>query len=342
MKYRKLILACLFIFIFLASSGAQLAQGAEKKIVLKMSCAFPWIPEAPMPYGINFLEKRIKQLTDDKVDVISYYGTAGDEKALAEDIKIGTLDIASVGNAVVSGFIKEVGLLNLPSLFKGNTVEEAFLNGSKVIDGPFGDWLAEKGLKNGFRIGGWWRTSSFEIFGNVPIRKIGDFKGLKIRTLPSPEQIKIFKAWGALPVSMAFSEVYSALKAKVIDAVVTVDQAAYSRQIHEIIKYETKTNQLPCYVTLLISGKKWGSYPEYLKRAILQATREVKPLNIQNDKEYMHKIEQIFIKQGIEISNLPPEEIKALREIAMKEVWGDVVTTQEEKEWFQWLQKVQE
>jgi TRAP-type C4-dicarboxylate transport system substrate-binding protein len=289
-----------------------------------------------------WLEKRIEQLTEGKVDVICYHATVGDEKAMTEDIKIGTLDMLPVGNAVFSGFVKEAGLFNVPSVFKGNTQNGAYANAFKALDGQIGDWIAEKALEKGFRIEGWWRMGSFEIFSNVPIRKIGDLKGLKIRTLPSPEQVKVFKAWGALPVSMAFSEVYSALQAKVIDAVVTVANAAYSRHIHEIIKYQTKTNQLLAVCPFLVSEKNWGNYPEYLKRAIHQAAHEVKLLQRQRDIEHTGEIDEIFIKHGIKIIELPPEEIKRFREIAEKEVWPGVVTSQEEKEWFQKLQKVQE
>jgi TRAP-type C4-dicarboxylate transport system substrate-binding protein len=51
----------------------------------------------------------------------------------------------------------------------------------------------------------------------VPIRGIADFKGVKVR---SPEGLaaEVFKRVGAAPVSLPFSEVYTALEKKVIDA----------------------------------------------------------------------------------------------------------------------------
>ena len=51
----------------------------------------------------------------------------------------------------------------------------------------------------------------------VPIRGIADFKGVKVR---SPEGLaaEVFKRFGAAPVSLPFSEVYTALEKKVIDA----------------------------------------------------------------------------------------------------------------------------
>ncbi|MFB0952589.1 MAG: TRAP transporter substrate-binding protein [Rhodospirillales bacterium] len=51
----------------------------------------------------------------------------------------------------------------------------------------------------------------------IPIRGIDDFKGVKVR---SPEGLaaEVFKRVGAAPVSLPFSEVYTSLEKKVIDA----------------------------------------------------------------------------------------------------------------------------
>ena len=51
----------------------------------------------------------------------------------------------------------------------------------------------------------------------IPIKTVADFKGVKVR---SPEGLaaEVFKRAGAAPVSLPFSEVYTALEKKVIDA----------------------------------------------------------------------------------------------------------------------------
>lgn len=51
----------------------------------------------------------------------------------------------------------------------------------------------------------------------IPIKTVADFKGVKVR---SPEGLaaEVFKRVGAAPVSLPFSEVYTALEKKVIDA----------------------------------------------------------------------------------------------------------------------------
>ena len=71
----------------------------------------------------------------------------------------------------------------------------------------------------------------------VPIRGVADFKGVKVR---SPEGLaaEVFKRVGAAPVSLPFSEVYTALEKKVIDA---ADASAHvnnnAHGMYKIAKY---------------------------------------------------------------------------------------------------------
>ncbi|MDA7948393.1 MAG: TRAP transporter substrate-binding protein [Hyphomicrobiaceae bacterium] len=71
----------------------------------------------------------------------------------------------------------------------------------------------------------------------VPIKGVADFKGVKVR---SPEGLaaEVFKRVGAAPVSLPFSEVYTALEKKVIDA---ADASAHvnnnAHGMYKIAKY---------------------------------------------------------------------------------------------------------
>ncbi|MGI9384100.1 MAG: TRAP transporter substrate-binding protein, partial [Methyloligellaceae bacterium] len=71
----------------------------------------------------------------------------------------------------------------------------------------------------------------------IPIKGVADFKGVKVR---SPEGLaaEVFKRVGAAPVSLPFSEVYTALEKKVIDA---ADASAHvnnnAHGMYKIAKY---------------------------------------------------------------------------------------------------------
>jgi C4-dicarboxylate-binding protein DctP len=65
---------------------------------------------------------------------------------------------------------------------------------------------------------------------NTRLRKPGDFKGLKMRTLE------------AIPVQMAFSEVFKALQPGTVDGTENPASNLYSRKMHEVQKYVTVSN----------------------------------------------------------------------------------------------------
>ena len=50
-----------------------------------------------------------------------------------------------------------------------------------------------------------------------PIQTPDDLKGFKIRVPVSPLWTSMFKAFGAAPTSINFSEVYSALQTRIVD-----------------------------------------------------------------------------------------------------------------------------
>lgn len=71
----------------------------------------------------------------------------------------------------------------------------------------------------------------------IPIKSVAEFKGVKVR---SPEGLaaEVFKRAGAAPVSLPFSEVYTALEKKVIDA---ADASAHvnnnAQGLYKVAKY---------------------------------------------------------------------------------------------------------
>jgi tripartite ATP-independent transporter DctP family solute receptor len=93
----------------------------------------------------------------------------------------------------------------------------------------------EKMWDNGFR-----QTTS----SNKPIDAAKDFDGLKIRVPVSPLSIAMFKALGASPTSLQFSEVYTSLQTKVVDAQENPLPIIQVAKLYEVQKYCSLTNHI--------------------------------------------------------------------------------------------------
>ncbi len=158
----------------------------------------------------------------------------------------------------------------------------------------------------------------------VPIKGVADFKGVKVR---SPEGLaaEVFKRVGAAPVSLPFSEVYTALEKKVIDA---ADASAHvnnnAHGMYKIAKYPIYPGIHSMAVLQFIVNKKvWDSLGpegqaalEVWYQAAYDAMRREADLEDQ-------KIADAQRKGGeITIIDWPKEERAKFREIAVG-AWED-------------------
>ena len=131
-------------------------------------------------------------------------------------MKIGTVDCAgsSVGN--IGGHIPKAGLLGVPYIIQNAKHRERIV----ASDGRFFAALAEVvGESGDWRALGMTTAGTRSVYNSVrPVNTPDDLEGLKIRVMTSDTQVKSWKALGAVPTAMAFSEVYTGLMTKTIDA----------------------------------------------------------------------------------------------------------------------------
>ncbi|SBW12546.1 TRAP dicarboxylate transporter-DctP subunit [uncultured Alphaproteobacteria bacterium] len=102
-------------------------------------------------------------------------------------------------------------------------------DGMKVVDGVLKDW--------GVKLVGVSVTGSESFVSKKPLRTIDDFKGVKLRA-PSGPVTKLFASFGATPVNLPGSEVYTSLDKGVIDAADFSNFANNQKQgVNDIAKF---------------------------------------------------------------------------------------------------------
>jgi len=123
----------------------------------------------------------------------------------------------------------------------------------------------EKQYDNGYRQ----MTSSTR-----PIKGPDDLKGFKIRVPPSPLWTSMFKAFDAAPMSINFSEVYSALQTKVAEGQENPLSIIYFAKLYEVQKYLAETNHMWDGFWFLANGKVWNGLPADLRDVIAKNLNE--------------------------------------------------------------------
>ena len=257
----------LFFFLFvLAFAGASRLAAGE---VVNLKLGFV-DPEASMyALGGKKLAEEVEKSTNGRVKIEVFSGgVLGNERDMYEGAQMGTIDMCSVVNVVLSNFIPELKVLDEPFLF--DSVEQAH----KVIDGKLGELINEKALVQNVHIVGWMESGFRNVFSNRPITKLEDFRNFKIRTMENKMQIDTFNAMGAVATPMAASEQFTALQQGTIDGCENAIANMLTNRYYEIIKNVTWTNHLYTFIAICMSDRAWRRVPEDIRPAFMAGVKK--------------------------------------------------------------------
>ncbi len=205
-----------------------------------------------------------------KIEVF-HSGQLGSDAEMLQKLKIGTLDMSQPSTAT-SSVVPEFGLFDLPYLVKDR--KHMACIGEKII------WpeLAAKYEKQGYRLLGIWENGVRHITNNVrPIVKPEDLKGVKLRVPQGVWRVRMFQTYGANPTPMAFSEVFVALRTGVLDGQENPYTNILAGKFQEVQKFLSETSHVYTPSFPSASLRRWNTWPEEVRAAILQAAKEVQP-----------------------------------------------------------------
>lgn len=177
----------------------------------------------------------------------------GGEREVLEGLQLGTVDATIVSQGTLSNFVPEVGVFDLPFLFRD------LAHGRAVLDGDIGQEMLGKFENVGLIALAWGEQGFRHITNNRnPVTAPGDIEGMKIRTMENPVHIAAFKALGAAPTPMAWPEVIPALEQGAIDGQENPLAVITSAKLNEVQTYLSLTGHVysPCVV--VVSPQLWN------------------------------------------------------------------------------------
>jgi tripartite ATP-independent transporter DctP family solute receptor len=185
---------------------------ADATVVFRLAENQP--EDYPTTLGDKEFARLVNERTKGRIQIEVYSGgQLGNEISVAEQLQYGAVDFARLSVSSLSQFEKSIGTLMLPYLYRDK--DHMF----KVLEGSIGEKLLEN-LENSTGIVGLcWLDAGTRNFYNSKkeIRSPEDMVGLAIRSQQIPALMDFIEAVGALPVAMAYGDVYSALRTGVID-----------------------------------------------------------------------------------------------------------------------------
>ncbi|MDD2383973.1 MAG: TRAP transporter substrate-binding protein [Sulfurospirillaceae bacterium] len=283
-------------------------------------------PNTPKGMGADFFAKRVGELTAGKVEVIVFpnsqlYGDGEEMKAL----KLGNAHIAIPSFSKFTSIVPEMQIFDLPFLFRDKT------HLHHVLDGEVGQAIKDKVTAKGFVALDYWDAGFKSLSANKPLIKPDDAAGLKFRIMSSHVLEAQFKAVGANPQVLPFSEVYSALQQGVVDGAENPLSNFYTKKFNEVQTDLTMTEHGYLGYLVVMSESFWKKFPATYKPLIIQAMKEAteyeRKIASEDDDATMAKIKEYAKTSGkLTIHTLTPEQ-KAVWQKAMESIYPQFYNT---------------
>ena len=261
---RSLLTSMVAVGVVLASSAAALAADP-----VKLGIGWPSPMVGPHGAGAKAFADELERLAPGRYKVEFFpNGSLGGEREMVESVQLGALEMAITGTAVLGNFVPEMLVLDMPFLFRDSAHARA------VLDGAIGQELIGKMKARGLvgltfgEIGFRHVTSS-----SRAIRTPDDMKGLKIRTMENPVHLAAFRALGALPTPMSWTEVLTGLQQGTIDGQENPVSILVSAKMWELQKNVTLTRHVFTPISFTMSpeffGKLSAADQEIMRKAAL-------------------------------------------------------------------------
>lgn len=281
-----LIVVCIFLIIFSTSLFA-----AEKSIILKIGHGHTATHSYQL--GLEQSKKIIEEKTNGRIS-LKFYPSAqlGNERQMQESLTAGTLEMTITG--LVNLYDPAFALFDFPYLYTNREQIKAVMYSDLMVD--MGKVLVKKGM----RIIGLMEVGFRMITSNKPIRTPDDLKGFKIRTPESNAQIETFRAMGAKPTPMSFSELYGALQQGVVDGQENPLENIYNAKFFEAQKYLTVSKHIYNFAYVLVSEKFWQTLSKEDQNLITYAIREGCFWQINYLSERQVELEKILKDKGMQ------------------------------------------
>jgi len=196
----------------------------------------------------------------------------GNNRDVTEGLQLGTVEVQMVPNSQLTAFVPSLNIFELPFLFENN--EHMFA----VLDSDIGDSYKAALKARGFHLLGYFTFGVRHIMTrNKAVNSMDDIKGLKIRTMECPLHLDAFKAFGASPLPMAYSELFLALQTGMIDGAEAANSNFYSKRFFEVAPNWAQVGWLHLVAPVIMSQKFYDRLPDDLQNIVDETLLELVP-----------------------------------------------------------------
>ena len=237
----------------------------------------------------------------------------GNQLGAIEMVQNGSISCGFLSPLVQAGMEPNLNALSIPWLWKSvDVIDENLQPGTSVHEE-----LNRIVRKKGFEIIGYGENGFRELTNNLrPVSKPEDMKGIKFRVIGSRMLLDVFSAFGANPVDINFSELFTALQQGTVDGQENpVSTIIIPNRYYEVQKYLTIWNYSYEPHPLQFNRRLWDSYSPDTQKAIKEAAAVACELQKKLAREALAN-DLATIGKNTEIIELSDEQLIPFKELA--------------------------
>jgi tripartite ATP-independent transporter DctP family solute receptor len=242
----------------------------------------------------------------------------GQSREVIEAMRLGSGASGTTGGpAEYASFVKRIGVLGLPFMWKSYAHAEA------VLDGPVGKELEADMEKSGFKVLSWAVSWGYRnvVTAKKEVKTAADLKGLKIRTIPTKVFVSAINAMGANATPMNFGEIYTSLQSGVLDGYEHTAATTISFKLNEVACCIAMTRHLMDPTVLVFSLAEWKKFSP-AEQAVMQkganeAAALVRKLAPEKEAESLAAVKKLGMKVvDIDVGPLQKAAVTAQDDLA--------------------------
>lgn len=306
-KFLAILLGALMVLALAACGGDKDAgdkiEGASKGEVKKIRAGIGLNDTHPQYLGLLKFKEIVEEKTNGEIVVETYHsGQLGDDRTMTEALQLGSQEVVIPSTAPLANFVPEYNVFDFPFLFPSEEVAD------KVLDGEVGQKFLDK-LTDQNLVGlAYWENGFRDVTNSKhAIATAEDFKGLKLRTMENELHLEAFRALGANPTPMAFTELFTAMQQKTVDGQENPMATIYLQKYYEVQSHVSNTNHVYSPFVFLM-GKEFfdgltAEQQEIVTEAALESGKYQRELNREANAEYLDDLQA----EGVTYTEITPE-----------------------------------
>ena len=220
--------------------------------------------QTPKGQAADYFKKIAEERTKGAVKIEVYPNSQlYKDKEEMEALQLGAVQMLAPSLAKFGPLgVKEFEVFDLPFIF------DSYAELHKVTQGPVGAKLLKKLEPKGILGLAYWDNGFKVMSANKPLKTTDDFKGQKMRIQSSKVLESQMRSVGAIPQTMAFSEVYQALQTGVVNGTENPPSNLYTQKMHEVQKYVTLSDHGYLGYAVIVNKKFWAGLPADIRTTL--------------------------------------------------------------------------